>query len=397
MAREHFNIFVSGAGIAGLIATCAFARKGYSVLCVDPTPPITTDTDPKADRRSTAFLQPGCETLKEIGIWDRLQSHAAALQVMRLADAGGAQNEIRYIADFDAQEVSNEPFGWNFPNWLLRREILAELDQFNNVTLKMGTGTKRILTRDAHSLVSLTNGTQISAELVIAADGRNSPIREMVGINVSTWRYGQKGLVFTVSHPQPHENVSTEIHRTGGPFTLVPLPDQNGTHHSAVVWMDDGPKAAELMALDDNAFSNAATERSCGILGPLSVSSPRACWPIITQKANQLTAQRTALIAEAAHVMPPIGAQGLNTSLADIQTLMDICEKTDALGSDAMLSAYEKERFKDVSLRIHGIDLLNRASQASSPNLRALRLKGLQTLHGTIMTRKMAMRTGLGV
>ncbi len=396
MAREHFDIFISGGGLAGLIATCAFAAKGLSVLCVDPSAPITTSASPDADRRSTAFLQPARATLETAGVWPRLQSHAEALQIMRLADAGGVENEIRYVADFDASEVSDLPFGWNFPNWLLRRELLAQINDTPNATFRAGIGTKRVLTRNTEALVTLIDGPQIATQLVIAADGRNSPIRDAADIGVQTWRYGQKAIVFTVSHPIPHDNISTEIHRSGGPFTLVPLPDHNGQPQSAIVWMETGANATALMALDDTEFAARASERSCEILGPLTLTGQRGLWPIISQKADRLTAERTALIAEAAHVMPPIGAQGLNMSLADIQTLTDLCDDHD-LGSESMLGAYEKARSKDVAMRLQGIDLLNRASLASGENLRALRLKGLQFLHGSITTRKIAMRAGLGV
>ncbi len=396
MEREHFDIFISGGGLAGLIATCAFAAKGFSVLCVDPTPPVTNNADPLADRRSTAFLQPARTTLEAAGIWPRLDAHAEALQIMRLADAGGVENEIRYVADFDASDVSDLPFGWNFPNWLLRRELMAQIETLTNASFRAGVGTKRVLTRNAQALVTLSDGTAIGADLIIAADGRNSPIRDMAGIGAQTWRYGQKGMVFTVSHPIPHENVSTEIHRTGGPFTLVPLPDHEGTPQSAIVWMETGSEAARLMALSDVEFATEASARSCNVLGPLTLTSKRAAWPIISQKADRLTAERTALIAEAAHVMPPIGAQGLNMSLADIQTLLDL-SLDHPLGSESMLKAYEMARKADVSIRLQGVDLLNRASLGSGPNLRALRLKGLQFLHGSVTARKFAMRAGLGV
>ena len=395
MEREHFDIFISGGGPAGLIATCAFAAKGFSVLCVDPSRPITTNTDPHADRRSTAFLQPARKTLENAYIWKRLDPHVEALQIMRLADAGGTQNEIRYIADFDAKEVSDLPFGWNLPNWLLRRELMAQMETLDTATFRQGVGTKRILARNSQGLVTLTDGSAITAQLIIAADGRNSPIREMAGIGVKTWRYGQKGMVFTVSHTKPHENVSTEIHRTGGPFTLVPLPDCDGSPQSAIVWMETGPETARLMDLSDTNFAQEATTRSCGVVGPLTLTSQRAVWPIISQKADRLTSERTALIAEAAHVMPPIGAQGLNMSLTDIQTLVELSDEHE-LGSEQMLTAYERARKTDVSIRLQGVDLLNRASLTADPKLRVLRLKGLQFLHGSITARKLAMRAGLG-
>jgi 2-octaprenyl-6-methoxyphenol hydroxylase len=159
--------------------------------------------------------------------------------------------------------------------------------------------------------------------------------------------------------------------------------------------METGPETARLMDLSDTNFAREATTRSCGVVGPLTLTSQRAVWPIISQKADRLTSERTALIAEAAHVMPPIGAQGLNMSLTDIQTLVNLSEKHE-LGSKQMLSAYERARKTDVSIRLQGVDLLNRASLTADPKLRALRLKGLQFLHGSLAARKLAMRAGLG-
>ncbi|MEM9852728.1 MAG: FAD-dependent monooxygenase, partial [Pseudomonadota bacterium] len=199
---------------------------------------------------------------------------------------------------------------------------------------------------------------------------------------------------FTVSHPRPHDNVSTELHRSGGPFTLVPLPNPT---ESAVVWMESSDKAAALMAQDDPEFAAAATERSCAVQGDLTVTSPRAVWPIISQRARSLTGERTVLIAEAAHVMPPIGAQGLNMSLADIRCLRDLAHANpNSLGDAAMLATYARRRHPDINLRMAGVDALNRAAIAGSDAWTALRMRGMQTLHGVTPLRRTAMRLGLG-
>jgi 2-octaprenyl-6-methoxyphenol hydroxylase len=188
------------------------------------------------------------------------------------------------------------------------------------------------------------------------------------------------------------------VHRSGGPFTLVPLPDRDGLPCSAVVWMDDGAASLARMALDADAFSLAATERSAQVLGPLTLASQRAIWPIIRQHAARLSGERIALIAEAAHVMPPIGAQGLNMSLQDIATLLELSQKyRDDLGSQPMLDAYHKARFGDIQLRLRGIDLLNRASQAKTPLARDARAKGLSALYALPPVRRMLMEMGLGM
>ncbi len=395
MTRETTDILISGGGVAGLTAAAAFGTAGFQVICVDPTPPITDEGAEGADLRTTAFLQPAIAVLTAAGLWDRLSPHAAPLQIMRIIDAGGAEPDARLIKDFDAAEISDQPFGWNLPNWLLRREILARLAELPSVSFRPGIATTALLTRTSEARVTLTGGTIVIAKLVIAADGRNSIIRDALNIPVKTLRYGQKALSFAVTHPVPHQNISTEIHRSGGPFTLVPLPDRAGYPCSAVVWMDTGPEVQRLAALPIPDFEAAVNARSCHILGPLTLATKLTQWPIITQIAARMSGERTALMAEAAHVLPPIGAQGLNTSLADLACLLDLAQ-TD-LGSARMLETYHRRRHPDVQARALGIDALNRAAMLGLPPLRDLRASALNALYALKPVRQALMKAGLGV
>ena len=299
---------------------------------------------------------------------------------------------------FDAADISDAPFGWNLPNWLLRREMLARLEELPNVSFRSGVGTRTVLTRQAEARVTLTDGSGISARLLVAADGRNSPVREAVGIKARTTRYGQKALAFAVSHPIPHDNVSTEIHRSGGPFTLVPLPDRDGSPCSAIVWMERGPEAMRLASLEVADFEIEMNARSTGLLGHLTLISRRSVWPIISQIAERMWAERTALVAEAAHVVPPIGAQGLNMSLGDLRVLLELAEAApERLGDTEMLQTYHRRRHTEVQLRVTGIDALNRASMADTQFLRDARAQGLRALYGLPAVRKSLMKLGLGV
>lgn len=391
---EHKDIVVSGGGVAGLTAACLFGSQGYSVLCVDPAPPITQRDVSGADLRSTAFLQPSVHVLERAGVWGALKSHATALQVMQIIDADDA-GTIRAQRGFDAADISELPFGWNLPNWLIRRELVARLASLETVEFRTGVKTERMLGRLDHAKLWLSDKTQITTQLVIAADGRGSGLRQAAGIGVKTKRYGQKALAFAVTHELPHQNISTEIHRTGGPFTLVPLPDFDGSPSSAVVWMEKAAQATALMDLTEAEFDKAMTDRSCGVLGTLRLASGRSIWPIISQMADRFSARRLALVAEAAHVVPPIGAQGLNMSLADLQLLLDLATKH-ALGSDAMLDAYDVARRRDVRLRIAGIDALNRTSQSDLDVLRRLRGWGIGAIHDAEPVRRSLMKLGLG-
>ena len=391
---EHTDILISGGGVAGLTAAAAFGTAGYSVICVDPTPPVTDPQADGADLRTTAFLQPARLVLQAAGLWDRLEPHAAALQIMRIIDAGGPNAEPRLVRDFNAADISDLPFGWNLPNWLLRREMVARLTELPNVSFRPGLSTTPLLTRSAEALVTLSDTTRISARLLIAADGRHSTMRQALNIPVRTFRYGQKALTFAVTHPLPHDNVSTEIHRFGGPFTLVPLPDRDGLPCSAVVWMDKGPEIARLAELGIDDFQTEINIRSCHILGPLTLASKRLVWPIIAQLAARMSGERVALMAEAAHVLPPIGAQGLNMSLADLAALLDLAHPD--LGSPKMLDAYHRRRHLDIEARVLGIDALNRASMLQTPMLRDLRAAALNGLYALTPLRKTLMKAGLG-
>ncbi|MGY6548763.1 MAG: UbiH/UbiF family hydroxylase [Roseinatronobacter sp.] len=394
--RDRFDIVISGGGIAGLTAAAAFGSAGYTVLCVDPAAPIITDTDPGADLRSTAILQPSVKVLEAAGLWDRFTAHAMPLQVMRIVDAGGAVPEPRVSHDFDAADISEQPFGWNLPNWLLRREISARLAELDSVTFRPGIATTRLTTRDSGALVGLSDGSTVEARLLIAADGRASPMRHALGIAVRTLRFGQKALAFAVTHDKPHENVSTEIHRSGGPFTFVPLPDRDGRPCSAIVWMETGPEIARLTTLPAPAFEAEMTTRSCGLFGPLRLASRLTVWPIISQIADRFDGERTALMAEAAHVVPPIGAQGLNMSLADLGALLDLASP-DALGGREMLTAYHRRRWPDVALRVAGVAMLNTASMVASQPLRDLRARALDMMYSTSPVRRGLMQLGIGM
>ncbi|AXC49958.1 UbiH/UbiF family hydroxylase [Paracoccus suum] len=394
-ADLHTDILIAGGGPAGLIAALAFGADGHRVLCLDPAPPVTAEGADGADLRSTAFLTPSLAVLRRSGLWERLAPHATPLQRMRIVDAGGAAPAPRLTCDFDAADISAEPFGWNVNNWLIRREAMAAIEAMPNVSFRAGLAATGLQLRGDRARVALSDGSHVSAQLAIAADGRNSTLRQAAGIGVRTRRYGQKALAFAVTHEQPHENVSTEVHRAGGPFTLVPLPDRDGKPSSAVVWMERGPEALRLAALPPDAFAAATNERSAGVLGQLQVVTRVTVWPIISQIADRFTATRLALIAEAAHVVPPIGAQGLNLSLADLGELLDLSR--DAPGSAESLATYDRRRRAEGQLRLSGIDLLNRVSMADAQPLRDLRAAGLGLLHGVPAVRRLAMRAGLGL
>jgi 2-octaprenyl-6-methoxyphenol hydroxylase len=391
------DVFISGGGIAGLSTALGFANAGFSVVLADPAPPPSEMASDGSDLRSTAFLQPARALLEKAGIWDALAPHATPLEALRVIDSKGNPPAIETERTFASSDLGESAFGWNLPNWLTRKVMTEAAAKTPNLDLRLGIGFKGLLARETEALVTLTDGSRLRAQLAIAADGRASPLRQAAGVDVSVTRYGQKALAFAVTHEVPHDCISTELYHQGGAFVLVPLPDVAGASASAVVWMNDGPRALELMALDEDGFSDAATVRSCGVLGQLRLASPRRLWPVVTQTATALCARRVAIIAEAAHVLPPIGAQGLNTSLKDAAILLDLAE-TDptTLGTARFLDAFAKTRSRDIAARAKVVDLYNRICRSGEAPVQALRSAGLKLVHDVRPIRQSVMRAGMG-
>ena len=397
MADLDFDIFISGGGIAGLVAAVAFGTAGHTILLADPAPVPHPHQDSNTDPRSTAFLLPSQALLEKAGLWSALEEHSTPLNGLRVVDTNGWPPKITESRLFLPDDLNETTFGWNIPNSVIRTETIRIANGLSNIELVHCVGFRSMLTRTDQALVTLTNGRRLRVRLVVAADGHRSPVREAAGIGTETTSYGQKALAFEARHSLPHQCNSIEIYNEGGAFTTVPLPDTAGEPASAIVWMNYGTKSQALSALPELDFNAEMTLRSCGLLGPMERAGPVRMWPVITQKARRMTAERTALIAEAAHVLPPIGAQGLNTSLRDVALLLDIAETEPCrLGSSSQLSSYEKSRSAEISLFTCAIDLFNRTCMSSNPGVRLLRRGGLAAVHDLVPLRRAIMRAGIG-
>ena len=390
------DVFVAGAGLAGSIAALSYSKAGRNVIITDP---FVYNGYAQEDYRTTAYLQPSKLFLEKLGIWEIIEDIAMPLEVMKIIDASSDENrtKINSQKEFKSTEISDLPFGWNVKNSLMRAALKSLIDSQSNCELITASSAINLVCRDSTAYVKLSSGDTVKAKLVIAADGRNSILREKAGISVKTHSFGQKALAFAVTHSIPHKNISTEIHNSGGPFTLVPLPDNEGKPSSAIVWMENGEKAKNLMEMETKSFEREMTVRSCNILGPLKLASKRSLWPIISQIADRLYSQRIALIGETAHVVPPIGAQGLNMSLADIKVLRDLDQKyPDQLGSTDTLNAYQKKRFFDIRQRVAGVSALNQISISSNKLVQNIRAFGLENFFQVPAIKHTTMKLGMG-
>ena len=239
------------------------------------------------------------------------------------------------------------------------------------------------------------DGTKLGAPLIIGADGRNSAVREAVGIRTFSWTYDQTALAGSFSHERPHNDVCIEFHRQAGPFTLIPLPG----NRCSFVWSERKADAERLLALDNAGFAAEAEKASRFALGRIFDPSELAAFPLSSVLVREYGRARVALAGEAAHAAPPIGAQGLNLGFRDVEALAALIgearRRGEDIGSDKLLRAYSAARRGDILSRTLGLDLLNRSLLTGFLPLQAARGLGLYALGTVGPLRRAFMRRGI--
>ncbi len=382
--EPHAEIVVVGAGPAGLAVALALAQSGRGVICTGP-PFRPTDT------RTTALLQPSIDLLERIGLWEACRAHAAPLRILRLIDDTGRLFRAPDAA-FDSAELGDRPFGYNIPNQALVQALHAAIGERDGVTFVPSAGVTDIAPEPESVTLSLSEGATLTARLVVGADGRNSVCRKAAGIAARRWDYPQTAIACNFGHTRAHEDTCIELHRKPGPLTAVPLPDGM----SSLVWVETPEEAARLMALGDARFARELERGLHFALGRVSHIGPRGAFPLSGLQARDFAAKRIALVGEAAHVVPPIGAQGLNLGYRDVASLARIVSAhAGDPGSELVMSAYNAARRSDVVTRTLAADLLNRTLYSGFAPFQLARGAGLYLVNTVGPLRRVLMREGI--
>lgn len=384
--RSDFDVVVVGGGPAGLTAAIAAVDAGANTALIARRLPY-------ADNRTTALLGGSVELLRRLEVWHRCEARAAALTTMRLVDDTGRlirAPEVRFSAD----EIGLEAFGYNIENRALMLALEDRAGELGELT-RIDDEAESIVPEADHVVVHDQQGTSLSAKLVIGADGRQSLCRDAAGIEVKRRSLAQSALTFSISHSRPHRNVSTEFHTAHGPCVFVPLPG----NRSSVVWVCTPAEAERLMAFDDDALSAAAEKQSHSTLGRVGVEAGRHLFPLSIEQPECVAIRRIALVGEAAHVLPPIGAQGLNMGLRDASDIAEIVRDALAKGQDpgapSSLTRFENMRSSDIKTRTFAIDMANRSLLSDLLPVQSIRALGLHLVGSVGPLRRMAMREGL--
>lgn len=373
---DRYEIAIVGAGAVGLAAGVGFARAGRRVAVVG------TD-GARRDGRTVALMETSLQVLERIDLRVLVEDNGAPLIYLRIIDYTGRLLRAPPVT-FDSAEIGLSAFGINVESAALVDLIAAEAAKT--------AGLVRICDNAAaieQSRIVLADGSFVKADLLIGADGRNSLVRKAAGIDTKEWTYDQTAVTAIFAHDRSHRDTSTEFHTSEGPFTLVPLPGKR----SSLVWLCKPARAARLMALDDVDFARAVEDQAQSMLGAMRLDGPRGAVPMGGISVHDVIAPGVALAGEAAHVFPPIGAQGLNLGLRDVADLLEAFSNG---VSETGFARYRKGRLNDIAFRTNAVDALNRSLLAGFLPIDAARSMGLTLLGSIGPLRRFVMRQGLG-
>ncbi len=383
MTTPNVEVLIAGTGPAGLLSALGLAQAGFAVVIAGPRPA-------QEDRRTTTLMRPALACLDRLGVLERVVAQSAPLSVMRIVDA--TRRLVRSpVVSFRASEIGEEYFGLNMPNTVLAGALTAALGEQPAIRWfeAQVTGWE---VGDQSVAVSLSTGERVEAALAVAADGRESRGREAASIKSTSRPYTQSALVLNFAHSRDHGATSTEFHTETGPFTQVPLPGKR----SSLVWVVRPQTAEELMSLDDATLSRLVEDKMQSMLGRVSVEPGRQVYPLSALVPARFAQNRIALVGEAAHVFPPIGAQGLNLGVRDVEEIVRVAsEHRDDPGSTTAMAAYDRRRRPDILARSTAVNLLNASLLSEMLPAQLARSAGLGILGALSPLRAFFMREGM--
>jgi 2-octaprenyl-6-methoxyphenol hydroxylase len=399
--QQRVDVVIAGAGMVGATLAVALGSAGLRVAIVDR---MTSEAmeDQRFDGRTSAIAFGSQRAMVQLGLWPMVAADACPIKTIRVSDGASP-----LFLQFDPRDLQSdpretpEPFGYIVENRFLRRAMHQRLLDMPNVLRLMPDSIVEARTEGASAILNLTSGQTLHASLLVVAEGRQSSLREKLGIKLRRFDYKQTAIVCSVRHEHPHNNAAQERFLPAGPFAMLPMTDdEEGHHRSSIVWTEREDVAPLMLKLADEEFGIEINRRFGDYLGKVSPVGGRWAFPLALQLADSYTAPRAVLVGDAAHGIHPIAGQGLNLGLRDAAALAEILVDAARLGLDIgaadILASYARWRRFDILAMATVTDGLNRLFATDAPPVRLLRDLGLGMVDRATPLKRVFMRHAMG-
>ncbi len=377
---QHHEIIIAGGGLNGLAAAVALAGQGarmpFEVVIVDAGDPAAS-RDLKADGRALAITASARNLFTALGVWAPIAPHAQPMNEIIVTDSTPAARTRPSLLQFGEDHAPGQPSAYMVEIHHLYGALLDAAEASDNITIRRQCRIADYGFSAHKAEVTLEDGEALSAQLLIASDGRNSPARAAAGIDTIGWDYGQSAIVFSVDHERAHGGRAEEHFMPAGPFAILPLPG----NRSSLVWTETHGEAKRILALDEAGFRGELEQRFGDHLGKVTPADNRFSHPLGLQISKAFTGERLVLIGDAAHVVHPIAGLGFNLGLRDVAALAEVLNDALKIGGDFgapdVLDRYQSWRRLDTVMVAVATDGINRLFSNDRSELRLLRDAGL--------------------
>ena len=387
---KKYDIIINGGGMVGATLACLLAKTGRKVAVIEAYQIKAFEADSEHDLRVSAISRASQNALIEAGAWDDiLAMRASPYEAMDVWDEAGDGN-VR----FEAAELGEPELGHIIENIVTQRALTDALNEASNIDLICPAKMTGFSVNDDNVLVTLEDKSTLSAQLLIGADGANSQVRTLAGIDIDRDDYGQSGLVAVVKTEKPHESTAWQRFQSTGPLAFLPLSDGS----SSIVWTLPADRADYYLSLSKSDFKNALAEALDYKLGKITKVGKRAAFPLRGSQAKPYVKERIALVGDAAHTIHPLAGQGVNLGIKDAVELASlVAQSTGDLGSMKLLRRYERARRGDNVITMRAMEGFRLLFGHSASSVKSARNVGMKIFNQIPIVKNEVIRKAMGL
>jgi len=393
--KTHYDIIIVGAGMVGATLACGLAEEAeqLSIALIDASEPKLDWDSESYDMRVSAITRASQKLFKEVGVWEYIiEQRISPYQEMFVWDAAG-KGELH----FDSADMGESDLGHIIENRVIVKALHQRIKELPQIELLCPAKLEKIEFNQDKNIVTLENKTELTANLVVAADGSRSWVRQQADIAVKGWDFDQAALVTTVKTEKYHQDTAWQRFLPTGPLAFLPLTEG----YSSIVWSTSPEEAKRLTEISEEKFANEIEQAFESKLGKITSVAGRAVFPLRLFETLNYVKPRLALVGDAAHTIHPLAGQGVNLGLADVASLMDVIveslnDKKD-IGDLKVLRRYERWRRSENRAMIIAMDGLKRLFGSELSAVKELRSLGLDITNKITPLKNIIMQQAMGI